>query len=382
MLSPRTVLRTVAATAQRNTRSLVTSSATTRTTAATTYRPSALNTFGVTARSVQNIRHYASSGHHGRPIPPPRQAGFLLYTTLLIGAGAGAAYFLNSPPSTSAIKGKRGDVDYYAVYKAIAELLEDNDYDDGSYGPILLRLAWHAAGTYDKRTHTGGSDGATMRYKAESAHGANAGLEHARKHIEQVKTRFPDISYADLWSLGGVVAIQEMGGPQIPWRPGRADKTMDATPPEGRLPDASKGAQHIRDIFYRMGFNDQEIVALVGAHALGRCHTTRSGFDGPWTFSPTVFTNDFFEVLLEQDWVEKKWGGPSQFVDKATGQLMMLPTDMAIRTDKEFVKWAQIYAKDEKRFFDDFAKAFQKLEELGVEFPPDTKTYYFKPLNE
>ena len=37
-----------------------------------------------------------------------------------------------------------------------------------------------------------------------------------------------------------------------------------------RLPDASKGAPHIRDVFYRMGFNDQEIVALSGAHALGR----------------------------------------------------------------------------------------------------------------
>ena len=41
-------------------------------------------------------------------------------------------------------------------------------------------------------------------------------------------------------------------------------------PPDGRLPDASKGPPHIRDIFYRMGFNDQEIVALSGAHALGR----------------------------------------------------------------------------------------------------------------
>ena len=52
----------------------------------------------------------------------------------------------------------------------------------------------------------------------------------------------------------------------------------------------------IRDIFYRMGFNDQEIVALAGAHALGRCHADRSGFDGPWTRSPTTFSNDYFKV--------------------------------------------------------------------------------------
>ena len=39
-----------------------------------------------------------------------------------------------------------------------------------------------------------------------------------------------------------------------------------------------------------MGFNDQEIVALSGAHAVGRCHTDRSGFDGPWSFSPVTFS--------------------------------------------------------------------------------------------
>lgn len=46
-----------------------------------------------------------------------------------------------------------------------------------------------------------------------------------------------------------------------------------------------------------MGFNDQEIVALSGAHALGRCHTDRSGFEGPWQFSPTTFSNEYFRLL-------------------------------------------------------------------------------------
>lgn len=51
---------------------------------------------------------------------------------------------------------------------------------------------------------------------------------------------------------------------------------------EGRLPDADKGSigatiQHIRDIFGRMGFSDREMVALIGAHAVGRCHTEASG---------------------------------------------------------------------------------------------------------
>lgn len=103
-----------------------------------------------------------------------------------------------------------------------------------------------------------------------------------------------------------------MQGPIIPYRPGRADRDVSFCTPDGRLPDASKGAPHLRDIFYRMGFNDQEIVALSGAHALGRCHTDRSGYSGPWTFSPTVLTNDYFRLLIEEKWQWKKWNGPAQ----------------------------------------------------------------------
>ena len=46
---------------------------------------------------------------------------------------------------------------------AISDLMDHDNYDDGSYGPIFVRLAWHASGTYDKNTNTGGSNGATMR---------------------------------------------------------------------------------------------------------------------------------------------------------------------------------------------------------------------------
>ena len=66
--------------------------------------------------------------------------------------------------------------------------------------------------------------------------------------------------------------------------------------PDGRLPDAKQGHEHLRDIFYRMGFVDKEIVALSGAHALGRAHPDRSGFDGPWTKEPLIFDNSYFTV--------------------------------------------------------------------------------------
>lgn len=272
--------------------------------------------------------------------------------------------------------------DYQKVYNEIAGRLEEkDDYDDGSYGPVLLRLAWHASGTYDTVTKTGGSNGATMRFAPEGDHGANAGLKAARDFLQPVKEKFPWISYSDLWIVGGVAAIQEMQGPTIPFRPGRTDKEIAACTPDGRLPDATKGGKHLRDIFGRMGFNDQEIVALSGAHALGRCHTDRSGFKGPWTFSPTVLTNDFFVLLLNETWQWKKWNGPAQYEDKSTKSLMMLPTDYVLIKDSGFRPWVEKYAKDNDLFFRDFAKVVTTLFELGVPFTEETPTYVFKPTN-
>jgi len=217
-------------------------------------------------------------------------------------------------------------------------------------------------------TKTGGSNGATMRFPPEGDHGANAGLKAARDFLEPVKEAYPWITYSDLWTLASVCAIQEMQGPVVPWRPGRADRDVSYCTPDGRLPDGAKGQDHLRAIFNRMGFNDKEIVALSGAHALGRCHTDRSGFEGPWTFSPTVVTNDYYKLLLEEKWSYRKWDGPKQFQDVASKSLMMLPTDMALIKDKSFRPHVERYAKDNEAFFKDFSDVLLKLFELGVPF--------------
>ena len=59
-----------------------------------------------------------------------------------------------------------------------------------------------------------------------------------------------------------------------------------------------------------------------------------------------------------------EWTGPKQF-EADGGKLMMLPTDMVLLDDPSFKRWVEVYAKDEEKFFADFAKAFQKLTELG-----------------
>jgi hypothetical protein len=65
-----------------------------------------------------------------------------------------------------------------------------------------------------------------------------------------------------------------------------------------------------------MGFDDKEIVILSGAHTLGSCHLSRSGFDGKWTSKPLEFDNEYFKNLLEMEWVPKEYGGNAMFEDK------------------------------------------------------------------
>jgi Peroxidase len=61
------------------------------------------------------------------------------------------------------------------VAQAIADILDDENFDDGSLGPVFVRLAWHQAGSYDLATGTGGSNGCTIRFNPEAGYGANAG---------------------------------------------------------------------------------------------------------------------------------------------------------------------------------------------------------------
>ncbi|KAK9052067.1 hypothetical protein SSX86_028695 [Deinandra increscens subsp. villosa] len=218
--------------------------------------------------------------------------------------------------------------------------------------PIMLRLAWHDAGTYDVNTKTGGPNG-SIRTEEEFSHGSNNGLKIAIDFCEEIKTKHPRITYADLYQLAGIVAVEVTGGPTVDFVPGRKDSV--SSPKEGRLPNATKGAPHLRDIFYRMGLSDKDIVALSGGHTLGRAHADRSGFEGPWTREPLKFDNSYFLELLK---------GESE-------GLLKLPTDIALLDDPVFRPYVEQYAKDEDAFFNDYATSHKKLSELG--FTPGSK---------
>ena len=282
----------------------------------------------------------------------------------------------SAPPFARASNGESSlnkaavsDSDFKQLRKDVKALMEK----DANLGPTLVRLAWHSSGTYDKMTQTGGSSGGTIRFKEELAHGGNAGLDKMVAALEPIKERNPKISYADMYAYAGKVAIEEMGGPTMEFKYGRVDE-MDPSKvtPDGRLPDADKGdhagpktTQGLRDVFYRMGFDDQEIVALSGAHALGRCHADASGYVGPWSSTPLLFNNSYYGLLKGLKWTENTKTKKFQYEDPS-GQLMMLPSDIVLLEDENFKKYVDVYAKDQKKFFADFKNAFEKLELLGT----------------
>jgi len=154
---------------------------------------------------------------------------------------------------------------------------------------------------------------------------------------------------------------------------GRVDVTgPEQCPPEGKLPDAgpSSPADHLREVFYRMGLDDKDIVVLSGAHTLGRSRPERSGWGKPetkytkngpgapggqsWTAEWLKFDNSYFKEIKE----------------KRDQDLLVLPTDAALFEDPAFKVYAEKYAADQDAFFKDYAEAHAKLSNLGAKFNP------------
>jgi len=329
-------------------------------------------------------------------------------------------------------------VDYAAVRRELTLLMDNPSWDDGSLAPVFIRLAWHSSGTYDQASNTGGSNGAGMRYETEAADPENAGLAVARAFLEPVKRRFPAMSYSDLWILAAYVGIEHTGGPAIEFTAGRTDHedegywaAMSNNPAArggvmpaqyGRLPAAEKytcphlqgdlGANmddegrvvgweglctHVRnEVFYRMGFGDREIVALLcGGHVYGRCHPGASGYAGPWVdlSEGNKFTNEYAADMIEDEWRlvdhSDTWlddigaaelrpaPGNRQYVnqkppdgsdEEQPPNQMMLVSDMILAWDPAFRSHLEVYAEDEELLVQDFAVAFKKLTELGCGF--------------
>jgi len=139
----------------------------------------------------------------------PAQAGTTAASAwkrgLIVTAGVTFGVVALNSETAHALSGK---VDWEgSVRKDIVKLIEDEEErrgDGTGIGPTLIRLAWHASGTYDCKAKNGGSNGATMRFCPEGNWGANQGLCIARRMLEPIQAKY-GCSFADLWTFAGKV---------------------------------------------------------------------------------------------------------------------------------------------------------------------------------
>ncbi|MBS45934.1 MAG: catalase/peroxidase HPI [Nocardioides sp.] len=208
-------------------------------------------------------------------------------------------------------------LDLAAVKADINAVLHDSkDFwpaDFGNYGPFMIRMAWHAAGTYRVSDGRGGAGAGQQRFAPLNSWPDNVSLDKARRLLWPVKKKYGKaISWADLIVLTGNVALEDMGFETFGFAGGRADvwepdndvywgsetewlgtdkrytgdrqleKPLGATTmgliyvnpegPEG-VPDPIAAARDIRETFGRMAMNDEETVALIaGGHTFGKTH--------------------------------------------------------------------------------------------------------------
>ncbi|MGW3099456.1 catalase/peroxidase HPI [Streptomyces sp. NPDC001102] len=207
-------------------------------------------------------------------------------------------------------------LDLPAVKRDIAEVLTDSkDWwpaDFGNYGPLMIRMAWHSAGTYRISDGRGGAGAGQQRFAPLNSWPDNVNLDKARRLLWPVKKKYgKSLSWADLMILAGNVALETMGfetfgfgggredvweaeddvywGPEKVWLDDQrytGDRDLESplgavqmgliyVNPEGPNgnPDPIAAARDIRETFRRMAMNDEETVALIaGGHTFGKTH--------------------------------------------------------------------------------------------------------------
>ncbi|XRA99100.1 L-ascorbate peroxidase [Pycnococcus provasolii] len=221
--------------------------------------------------------------------------------------------------------------------------------------PAVIRLAFHDAGTYDRRTRTGGANG-TIRNELERPE--SIGLKRGIKAVEAAIAKSPNVlsqvSFADAVQLCAAACIELLTPDDAlatsrvldAMRVGRVDAPIDASDPTGRMPSEKAGATELARVFdEQYGFDENRMVVLSGAHTVGA-----KGFGDGFTFD-----NAYYQVLLAKPWV----GGDDM------AQMIGLASDKSLADYARVRPLIEKYANDGLAWSRDFVDAFRAMSELG-----------------
>lgn len=258
-------------------------------------------------------------------------------------------------PFQTPLKGKSGSHLVYQV-TGLVQRQEDVDTDrevrqalgeivSRRLAPGFLRLAFHDAGTWSAASGTGGANG-SIRFDEELDRPGNGGLRPFVDMVGMIHDDLPQVSWADLIAVAGALAVERLEGPMIHVPLGREDAAEPD--PDDALPYRTHDAAQLKEHFLQMGLTVTDLVALSGAHTVGRV-------DGkPFTKDLFSFSNSYFALLMAPD---------------PETRAHLLPSDLALLDDPECRDLVARYAHDERAFFDDFSSAYRRMMLLGTNLP-------------
>jgi catalase-peroxidase len=270
-------------------------------------------------------------------------------------------------------------LDLAAVKRDIAAVLTTSQdwwpADFGNYGPLMIRMAWHSAGTYRISDGRGGAGAGQQRFAPLNSWPDNVSLDKARRLLWPVKKKYGQkISWADLIVLTGNVALESMGfatfgfgggradvwepdedvywGPETTWLDderytgdreleeplGAVQMGLIYVNPEGPngSPDPLASARDIRETFRRMAMNDEETVALIaGGHTFGKTHGA-----GP---AENVGADPEAAPLEQQGFGWKSTFGTGKGADTITSGLEVTWTPTPVKWDNSFLETLYAY---------------------------------------
>ena len=265
-------------------------------------------------------------------------------------------------------------LDLKAVIKDLTALMKDSQEwwpaDFGHYGGLMIRMAWHSAGTYRTTDGRGGAGAGQQRFAPLNSWPDNANLDKARRLLWPIKQKYGrKISWADLMILAGNVALESMGFKTFGFAGGRADvwepeelywgpegtwlgderysgERQLAEPlgavqmgliyvnPEGPngKPDPLAAAKDIRETFFRMAMNDEETVALIaGGHSFGKTHGAGD---------PSLVGSDPESGVLE----DQGLGWKSKYASGSAGD--SITSGLEVTWTQTPTKWSNLFFKN------------------------------------
>jgi len=258
------------------------------------------------------------------------------------------------------------------------------DYVDGypSYAAQYVHLAYQCASNYRSTDYKGGCNGGRIRFSPGLDWPINKGLKDALDMLSEVKSKYQDLSWADLIVLAGNVGIELSGGNEMKFCGNRTDALdgngwellqingnfsaypfdLDPNTPHQYF----AAAMLIRSSMLSMGLSISEMVALA-ARPRSSAQLQRLGYNSPgsntWTGeNATKVSNLYFNLLLRESWVPVQ--APSNQYELQAGSnttITMLPVDLVNKYEADFKAVVESFASDNALFLSSFASAWTKL---------------------